>query len=125
MSKNGLHNFFHQYVAKIELTEHLIVGNITQVKKIKMNYANYETLIDQVYSVQLSNWTLDGGIISPSQITNTADMCNLHNALKAGKYRWKQLTTTEVQAHPDEIEAHHAKGHVIRKPRMQVSGASK
>src|ERR1700729_1747917 len=111
MIKNGLHKFFHQYVARIEeLTKRLIPGNITQVKKIEMNYTNYETSIVQVYSVQLINWPLDGSIVSPSQITNTADMHKLHNALKAGECIWKQLTPTEVQAHADVIEVRRTKG---------------
>ena len=124
MIKNGLRKFFHQYVARIEeLTKRLIPGNITQVKKIEMNYANYETSIVQVYSVQLINWPLDGGVVSPSQITNTADMRKLRNALKAGECRWKQLTPAEVQAHADAIEVCRAKGEVIGKPRKQRSDA--
>ena len=39
-----------------------------------MNYANYETSIVQTYSVQLINWQLKGGLLIPSQITNTANM---------------------------------------------------
>ena len=73
--------------------------------------------------MQLTNWPLDGSVISPSQITNTADMRKLRNALKAGECRWKQLTTAEVQAHADEIEARRAKGKVVGKPRKQRSDA--
>jgi len=75
-----------------------------------MNYANYDTSIVLVYGVQLVNWPLDGGVVSPSQLTNTANMRKLHNALKAGKCRWKKLTTTEVQAHDNEIKVQCAKG---------------
>jgi len=107
MIKNGLREYLHQYVARNEeFTEYLIPGNITQVKKLEMNYTNYETSIVQAYSVQLINWPLDGGVVSPSQITNTADMRKLRNALKAGECRWKQLTATEMQAHTNKIEAH-------------------
>jgi hypothetical protein len=106
--------YSHQYVARNEeFTEHLIPGNITQVKKLKMNYTNYETSIVQAYGVQLINWPLDGGVVSPSQITNTANMCKLCNALKAGECRWKQLTAAEMQAHANEIEVCCAKGEVI------------
>ena len=95
-----------------------------------MNYANYDTSIVLVYSVQLVNWPLDGGVVSPSQLKNTADMRKLRNALKAGECRWKKLTATEVQAHDNEIKSRHVKGEVISKPRkkrsdagqMQVSG---
>src|SRR5882762_1806397 len=122
MIKNGLHEYLHQYVARNEeFTEYLIPGNITQVKKLEMNYANYETSIVQAYSVQLINWLLDGGVVSPSQITNTADMRKLCNVLKAGECRWKQLTAAEMQAHANEIEARCTKGEVIGKPRKQRS----
>jgi hypothetical protein len=124
MIKNGLREYLHQYVARNEeFTEYLIPGNITQVKKLEMNYTNYETSIVQAYSVQLINWPLDGGVVSPSQITNTADMRKLRNALKAGECRWKQLTAAEMQAHANEIEARRAKGEVIGKPRKQRSDA--
>jgi len=70
-----------------------------------MNYANYDMSIVLVYSMQLINWPLDGSVVSPSQLTNTTNMCKLHNALKAGECRWKKLTATEVQAHDNEIKA--------------------
>ena len=88
-----------------------------------MNYANYDTSIVLVYGVQLVNWPLDGGVVSPSQLTNTADMRKLRNALKSGECRWKKLTATEVQAHDNEIEARRAKGEVIGKPRKKRSDA--
>jgi hypothetical protein len=106
-----------------ELTAHLIAGNITQVKKVEMNYVNYETSIVQVYGIKLINWPIDGGVVSPSQITNTADMRKLRNALKAGECRWKQLTAAEVHVHDDEIEARLARGEIIGKPRKQRSDA--
>ena len=88
-----------------------------------MNYANYEVSIVQAYNVKLIGWPLDGDVVSPAQITNTADMCKLRNALKSRECRWKQLTTAEVQAYADEIEARRAKGEVIGKPRKQRSDA--
>jgi hypothetical protein len=95
-----LHEFLHQYIARNEeFTKCLIPGNITQVKKLKINYANCETSIVQTYSMQLINWPLDGDVISPSQIMNTADMCKLHNMLKAGECIWEWLTAAEMQAH--------------------------
>jgi hypothetical protein len=100
-----------------EFTMNLIPGNITQVKKLEMNYANYETSIIQAYNMQLINWPLDGGVVSPSQITNTTDIRKLCNALKAGECRWKQLTATEMQAHADKMEVCRAKGEVIGKLR--------
>jgi hypothetical protein len=88
-----------------------------------MNYANYEVSIVQAYNVKLIGWPLDGDVVSPAQITNTTDMRKLRNALKSGECRWKQLTTAEVQAYADEIEARRAKGEVIGKPRKQRSDA--
>jgi hypothetical protein len=100
-----------------------ITGNITQVKKLEMNYANYETSIVQAYSVQLINWPLERGVVSPSQITNTADMRKLRNALKSGECKWRQLTAAEVKAHADELDARRAGGEVVGKPRKWRSDA--
>jgi len=87
------------------LTTCSFAGNITQVKYLEMNYANYETSIVQAYGVQLINWPLETGLLSPSQITNTADMRKLHNVLKSGECKWRQLTITEVEAHAGELDA--------------------
>jgi hypothetical protein len=88
-----------------------------------MNYANYDTSIVQAYSVQLTGWPLDGGVVSPAHITNTADMRKLRNALKSGECRWKKLTTSEVEAHADDIEARRANGEVVGKQRKKRSDA--
>ena len=88
-----------------------------------MNYANYDVSIVQAYGVQLIGWPLNGGVVSPAQITNTADMRKLRNALKSGKCRWKRLTTSEVEAHTDNIEARCANGEVVGKQRKKRSNA--
>ena len=61
--------------------------------------------------------------MSPVHITNIADMHKLCNMLKSGKCRWKKLTNCELQAHADDIEAHHMNGKIIRKQRKQRSDA--
>lgn len=88
-----------------------------------MNYANYETSIVQAYGVQLTGWPLDGGVVSPAHITNTANMRKLRNVLKSGECRWKKLTDSEVQAHADAIEVCRVNGEVIGKKRKQRSDA--
>jgi len=88
-----------------------------------MNYTNYEISIVQGYGVQLINWLLERGVVSPLQITNTADRRKLHNALKSGECKWKQLTATEVKAHADELDARRAGGEVVGKPRKRRSDA--
>jgi hypothetical protein len=101
----------------------LTPGNVTQVKKLEMNYANYDASIVQAYGVQLTGWPLDGGVVSPAHITNTVDMRKLRNMLKSGECRWKKLTESEVQAHADEMEARRANGEVIGKQRKRRSDA--
>ena len=105
------------------LTTCSVAGNITQVKYLEMNYANYETSIVQAYSVQLINWPLKTGLLSPSQITNTADMRKLRNVLKSGECKWRQLTITEVEAHASELDACCAGGEVVTRPRKRRSDA--
>src|SRR5882724_4819215 len=101
------------------LTTCSFAGNITQVKYLEMNYANYETSIVQAYGVQLINWPLETGLLSPLQITNTADMHKLCNVLKSGECKWRQLTIMEVEAHASELDAHHAGGEVVTRPRKR------
>src|SRR5882724_12636896 len=98
------------------LTTCSFAGNITQVKYLEMNYANYETSIVQAYGVQLINWPLETGL-SPLQITNTADMCKLRNVLKSSECKWRQLTIMEVEAHAGELDACHAGGEVVTRLR--------
>src|SRR5882724_6191216 len=106
------------------LTTCSVAGNITQFKYLEMNYANYETYIVQVYGVQLINWLLKTGLLSPLQIANTADMHKLCNVLKSGECKWRQLTITEVEAHASELDACHAGGEVVTRPRKCRSDAS-
>ena len=99
------------------LTTCSFAGNITQVNYLEMNYANYETSIVQAYSVQLINWPLETGLLSPLQITNTADMHKLCNVLKSGECKLRQLTITEVEAHASKLDTCHAGGEVVTRPR--------
>jgi len=87
MIKNGLRAYLCPYLEDLVACHGLTLGNITQVKKLEMNYANYEMSIVQAYSVQLTGWPLDGGVVSPAHITNTADMRKLRNTLKSGECR--------------------------------------
>jgi hypothetical protein len=50
-------------------------------------------------------------------------MRKLRNALKSGECRWKKLTTSEVEAHADDIEARRANGEVVGKQRKKRSDA--
>ena len=106
------------------LTTCSVAGNITQVKYLEMNYANYETSIVQAYGVQLINWPLETGLLSPLQITNTANMCKLCNVLKYSECKWRQLTITDVEAHARELDACCAGGKVVTRPRKHRSDAS-
>src|SRR5882672_374597 len=106
-----------------KLTTCSVTGNITQVKYLEMNYANYETSIVQAYSVQLINWPLENGLLSPLQIANTVDMRKLRNVLKSGECKWRQLTITEVEAHAGELDACRARGKVVTRPRKCRSDA--
>src|SRR5882724_1026366 len=96
------------------LTACFVSGNITQVKQLEMNYANYKTSIVQAHSIQLINWLLKGGLFSPSQM---ADMHKLCNALNSSECKWRLLTITEVTAHADKLDACHAIGKVVGKLR--------
>src|SRR5882724_7668803 len=106
------------------LTTCSFAGNITQVKYLEMNYANYKTSIVQAYGVQLINWPLETGLLSPLQITNTADMRKLHNVLNSGECKWRQLTITEVEAHACKLDACHAGGEMVTRLRKCRSDAS-
>jgi hypothetical protein len=48
-------------------------GNITNIKKIEMNYVNYETAIVQGHGVKLIGFPLER-FVNPSELTNITDM---------------------------------------------------
>jgi hypothetical protein len=66
MIKNGLHAYLCPYSEDLVAYHGLTLGNITQVKKLEMSYANYEMSIVQAYSVQLTGWPLDGHLMAGS-----------------------------------------------------------
>ena len=99
-----------------------VAGNITNVKKIEMNYANYNTAIVQVHGVKLAGFPLER-FVNPSEVTNITDMRRLRNALRSGECKWVRLSQAELDAHAEDLEARRKDGEVVGKPRKKRSDA--
>src|SRR5882724_3540490 len=67
---------------------------------------------------------LETGLLSPSQITNTANMHKQCNVLNSSECKLRQLTITEVKAHASELDACHAGGKVVTRLRKCKLDAS-
>src|ERR1700722_1825072 len=85
------------------------LGLEIQVKKIEMNYANYNMAIVEHYKVKLIGWTYDK-FVNPSLIGTMPDICMLRDALKSGECRWIKLDRHQLQAHRDEIKKRQENG---------------
>jgi hypothetical protein len=99
-----------------------LLGNITNVKNLDMNYANYEKAIVLLHGVKVVGWPLDD-FVSPSDVTNITDMRKLRDAWKAGACKWVRLTQAELDAHCASIEVRESSGEVVGKPRKKRSDA--
>jgi hypothetical protein len=87
-----------------------------------MNYANYEKAIVLLHGVEVIGWPLEE-FVSPSDITNIADIRKLHDAWKTGACKWVRLTQAELDAHTASIETWQKNGEVIGKQRKKRSDA--
>jgi hypothetical protein len=99
-----------------------VPGNITNVKKIEMNYINYETAIVQSHGVKLIGFPLVR-FVNPSEVTNITDMRRLRNALRSGECKWVRLSQAELDAHAEALEVRRKDGEVVGKPRKKRSDA--
>ncbi|KAF8507902.1 hypothetical protein BU17DRAFT_71015 [Hysterangium stoloniferum] len=107
-----LARLFEQWLCKREKS------NITNIKRIEMNYTNYETTIVQAHGVKLIGFSLNQ-FVNPSEVTNITDMQQLHNALRSGECKWIRLLQPELDIHAEGCKACHKDGEVVGKPRKK------
>lgn len=88
------------------------------IKKIEMNYVNYETAIVQGHGIKLIGFPLER-FVNPSELTNITDMRWLRNALRSGECKWVRLSQAELDAHAEGLEVHCKDGEVVGKPRKR------
>ncbi|KAF8514581.1 hypothetical protein BU17DRAFT_52486, partial [Hysterangium stoloniferum] len=113
----GLHMALH--VSDMAYTHFCFTsGNITNIKRIEMNYTNYETTIVQAHGVKLVGFPLNQ-FVNPSEVTNITDMRQLCNALRSDECKWIQLSQPELDIHAEGCKAHHKDGEVVGKPRKK------
>ena len=67
----------------------------TGLKKVEMNYTNYDTFIVGCYKVKVVGWTYEK-FVNPSHIGTMTDICKLHDALKSGKCKWIKLDKNQL-----------------------------
>jgi hypothetical protein len=80
------------------------VGMVTNNKKVKMNYANYETSIIQHMGVRMVGWLKSIKFVNPSQIGTVLEIRTLHDDLKSGACHWVKLTKLQLDAHRADME---------------------
>ena len=73
----------------------------TNVKKLKMNYAKYETAIMQQYSI---GWPKSIKFVNPSQIGTVLEIRTLRDDLRSGACHWVKLTKSQLAAHVANLE---------------------
>ena len=95
----------------------------TNVKKLKMNYANYETAIVQQYSVRLVGWPKSIKFVNPSQIGTVLEIRTLRDNLRSGACHWVKLTKSQLTAHVADLEERRKQGETIGKQRKKRSDA--
>jgi hypothetical protein len=98
-------------------------GTATNVKKLKMNYTNYETAIVQQYSVRLVGWPKSIKFVNPSQIGTVLEICTLRDDLRSGVCHWVKLTKSQLAAHIANLEERREQGETIGKQRKKRSDA--
>jgi len=98
-------------------------GSVTNVKKLKMNYVNYETSIVQTYSVCLVGWPKAVKFVNPSQIGTVLEIRTLRDDLNSGACHWVKLTKSQLAARIADIETRRDQGETIGKKRKKRSDA--
>jgi hypothetical protein len=99
------------------------VGTVTNNKKVKMNYANYETSIIQQMGVRLVGWPKGVKFVNPSQIGTVLEIRTLRDDLKSGACHWIKLTKTQLDAHCADLEERREQGETVGKQRKKRSDA--
>ncbi|KAI6010078.1 hypothetical protein PISMIDRAFT_16996 [Pisolithus microcarpus 441] len=79
--------------------------------------------IVETYGVKLLGWPTGVPFVNPSSIGTISEICKLRNSLKSGECRWKKLSKAKCNAFSSELEARHASGEVVKKPRKKRSDA--
>jgi hypothetical protein len=97
------------------------IGTVTNNKKIKMNYVNYETSIIQQMEVRLVGWLKSVKFVNPSQIGTVLEICTLHDDLKSGACHWVKLTKGQLDAHRADMEEWREQGETVDKQRKNRS----
>jgi hypothetical protein len=75
-------------VGLLNETSALILMSLTETitgnRKVKINYANYETSVVEAHSVKLVGWPQDINFVNPSGIGTVGEIRRLRDALKSG-----------------------------------------
>jgi len=95
------------------------IGTVTNNKKVKMNYANYETSIIQQMGVRLVGWPKSVKFVNPSQIGTVLKICTLCDDLKSGACHWVKLTKGQLDAHRADMEEWWEQGEMVSKQRKK------
>ena len=101
----------------------LDVGTVTNNKKVKMNYANYETYIIQQMGVRMVGWPKSVKFVNPSQIGTVLEIRTLRDDLKSGACHWVKLTKSQLDAHRADMEEWREQGETVGKQRKKRSDA--
>jgi hypothetical protein len=96
---------------------------VTNNKKVKMNYANYETSIVQQMGVRLVGWPKAVKFVNLSQIGTVLEICTLRDDLKSGACHWIKLTKTQLDVHRADLEERREQGEIVGRQRKKWSDA--
>lgn len=99
------------------------IGTVTNSKKVKMNYANYETSIVQQMGVRLVGWPKAVKFVNPSQIGTVLEIRTLRDDLKSGACHWIKLTKAQLDVHRADLEERREQGETVGKQRKKRSDA--
>ena len=96
---------------------------MTNNKKVKMNYVNYETSIIQQMGVCLVGWPKSVKFVNPLQIGTVLEICTLCDDLRSGACHWVKLTKGQLDAHRADMEEWWEQGETVGKQRKKWSDA--
>ena len=113
----------HKALTNLAFDPSFKIGAATNVKKLKMNYANYETAIVQQYSVCLVGWPKSVKFVNPSQIGTVLEIRTLRDDLRSGACHWVKLTKSQLAARIADLEERREQGETIGKQRKKHSDA--
>jgi hypothetical protein len=99
------------------------IGIVTNNKKVKMNYANYETSIIQQMGVHLVGWPKSVKFVNPLQISTVLEICTLHNNVKSGACHWVKLSRGQLDTHCADMEEQQEPGETVGRQRKKWSDA--